>query len=155
MIADPMTQLLCVLTLIGSGTVAGVLFAVALSTVPALAAMPPEHYVYTHTLLGRNWDPVMPVIVLSTTLLDLALAVTADRPGSRSLFAVAAGCLLAVSVVSHFRNVPINRRVHATDPAAIPADWPDPRPRWRRWHLTRTGLALVALTVNSIAVTVG
>lgn len=150
-----MTQLLSILALIGSGTVAGVLFAVALSTVPALAAMPPGQYVQTHTLLGRNWDPTMPVIVLSTTLLDVGLAIGAPTATGRRLTALAAVCLLAVSVVSHFRNVPINRRVHATDPSAIGVDWTDPRPLWRRWHLTRTGLALVALALNSIAATLG
>src|SRR6266487_2379775 len=98
-----MIHLLGVLVLLGSGTVAGVLFAVALSTVPALAAMTPQQYVYTHTLLGRNWDPVMPIIVLSSTLLDIALAVV--EPDGRALLVIAAVCLLGVSIVSHFRNV--------------------------------------------------
>ena len=141
------------LILLGSGTVAGVLFAVALSTVPALAAMPPQHYVSTHTLLGRNWDPVMPLMVMSTTLLDIWLAVLAPGAGTRPLFVAGAVCLLGVTVVSHFANVPINRRVHQTDPADIPPDWQDPRALWRRWHLLRTSLAMLALAVNSIAVT--
>ncbi|MER7457025.1 DUF1772 domain-containing protein [Micromonospora sp. NPDC126480] len=148
-----MTQTLQVLVLLGSGTVAGVLFAVALSTVPALAAMSPDRYVQVHTLLGRNWDPTMPLIVLGTTLLDLWLAFRVTEPTARSLIVVAAVCLLGVSVVSHFRNVPINRRVHRTDPAAIPVDWTDPRPVWRRWHLLRTALAIVAFAANSLAVT--
>jgi uncharacterized membrane protein len=139
--------------LLGSGTVAGVLFAVALSTVPALAAMPPQHYVITHTLLGQNWDPFMPLIVLSTTLLDVGLAVLVPSTGIRALFVAGAMCLLGVAVVSHFANVPINRRVHRTDPANIPPDWQDPRLLWRRWHLLRTSLAMLALALNSIAVT--
>jgi uncharacterized membrane protein len=139
--------------LLGSGTVAGVLFAVALSTVPALAAMPPQHYVMTHTLLGQNWDPYMPLIVLSTTLLDVGLAVLVPSAETRPLFVAGAICLLGVAVVSHFANVPINRRVHQTDPANIPPDWRDPRSLWRRWHLLRTSLAMLALVVNSIAVT--
>ncbi|WP_441155288.1 anthrone oxygenase family protein [Micromonospora sp. H33] len=147
------TEALHVLVLLGSGTVAGVLFAVALSTVPALAAMTPDRYVQAHTLLGRNWDPTMPLIVLGTTLLDLWLAFRTTASTPRALIVVAAVCLLGVSVVSHFRNVPINRRVHRTDPAAIPTDWADPRPVWRRWHLLRTALALVAFTANSLAVT--
>ncbi|MDM4718149.1 DUF1772 domain-containing protein [Micromonospora sp. WMMA1363] len=147
-----MTTTLHVLVLLGSGTVAGVLFAVALSTVPALAAMSPDRYVQAHTLLGRNWDPTMPLIVLSTTGLDLWLAYRTTAVVPRALIVVAAGCLLGVSVVSHFRNVPINRRVHRTDPAAIPADWIDPRPGWRRWHLLRTALAVLAFAANSLAI---
>jgi uncharacterized membrane protein len=148
-----MIDVLSVLVLLGSGTVAGVLFAVAVSTVPALAAMSPDRYVYTHTLLGRNWDPTMPLIVLGSTLLDIALAVMAPAGAARSLVIVAAVCLAGVSWVSHLRNVPINKVVHRTDPDAIPAGWQDPRPLWRRWHILRTALAMVALAANSLAVT--
>jgi uncharacterized membrane protein len=142
---------LWVLVLLGSGTVAGVLFAVALSTVPALALMPPDRYVYAHQLLGRHWDPVMPLIVLGSTLADLALAVLPGAGGPRLLYASAAVALLGVSAVSHLRNVPINRLLNTLDPARIPPDWRDPRPVWRRWHLLRTGLAFAALLLNACA----
>ncbi|MBF8190916.1 DUF1772 domain-containing protein [Nonomuraea sp. K274] len=148
-----MLNVLAVLVLLGSGTVAGVLFAVAVSTVPALAAMPPDRYVYTHTLLGRNWDPTMPLIVLGTTLLDIVLAVWAPGALDRTLIICATVCLAGVSLVSHLRNVPINKRVHRTDPDAVPPGWEDPRPVWRRWHLLRTALAMVALAANSVALT--
>jgi uncharacterized membrane protein len=148
-----MLHVLSTLVLLGSGTTAGVLFAVALSTVPALAAMTPDRYVATYPLLGQNWDPTMPVIVLASTGLDIALAVLAPGTAARSLLVAAAALLAAVSVVSHLCNVPINKRVHRVDPAAIPAGWQDPRPLWRRWHLLRTTLAIVALAVNGLAVT--
>ncbi|CAM5418063.1 DUF1772 domain-containing protein [Streptomyces hirsutus] len=146
-----MTEVLGVAALIGSGLTAGVLFAVALSVLPALFAMETGTYVYAHRLLGRNWDPTMPVIVLSSTLADgvLAVAVTGT---ARPLFAAGAVLLLGVSGVSHLCNVPINRRVKAiTDPAALPPDWEDPRPLWRRYHYLRTALAVLALTVNAAA----
>ncbi|WP_267242493.1 DUF1772 domain-containing protein [Streptomyces sp. PR69] len=140
--------------LLGSGVTAGVLFAVALSVLPALFAMETGTYVYAHKLLGRNWDPTMPVVVLTSTLLAGALAVTADDGAARVLFGVAAVLLLGVSAVSHLCNVPINRRVKAVEnPEELPADWEDPRPLWRRWHLLRTLLALLALAVNAAAVT--
>lgn len=142
-----------VAVLLGSGVTAGVLFAVALSVLPALFAMPTATYVYAHKLLGRNWDPTMPVVVLSSTALAAVLAFVADGTGPRVLFALAAVLLLGVSAVSHLANVPINRRVKAvTDPEMLPPDWTDPRPLWRRWHLLRTGLALAALVVNAVAV---
>ncbi|MBO4256450.1 DUF1772 domain-containing protein [Streptomyces griseorubiginosus] len=142
-----------VAALLGGGVTAGVLFAVALSVLPALFAMETGTYVYAHKLLGRNWDPTMPVIVLSSTLVNVVLAVVAGG-AARSLFAVAAVLLLGVSGVSHLCNVPINRRVKAIDdPSVIPADWEDPRPLWRRWHLLRTTLAVVALAVTAAGVT--
>ncbi|WP_328447974.1 DUF1772 domain-containing protein [Amycolatopsis sp. NBC_00438] len=143
------TWLLSVAVLAGSGVVAGVLFAVALSVLPALITMPADRYVYAHQLIGKRWDPTMPIIVLSSTVIDVVLVFTADS--GNGLFAVAAVLLLAVSIVSHFCNVPINRVVKSLDPESIPADWRDPRPLWRRFHLLRTALALVAVVVNAVA----
>lgn len=143
------TWLLSVAVLAYSGVVAGVLFAVALSVLPALITMPADRYVYAHQLIGERWDPTMPIIVLSSTVIDVVLVFTADS--GNGLFAVAAVLLLAVSIVSHFCNVPINRVVKSLDPESIPPDWRDPRPLWRRFHLLRTALALVAVVVNAVA----
>lgn len=147
-------RVLDVLVLLGSGTTAGVLFAVAVSMVPALAAMPPDRYVYAHQLLGRNWDPTMPLTVVASTLGDVALAIWSDGGRVRVLHTAAAVALVAVSLVSHLCNVPINRRVKGLDPERMPADWADPRPLWRRWHLLRTVLAFVALALNAAALAV-
>lgn len=150
-----MTSALGVLALLGSGVTAGVLFAVALSVLPALFAMPTSTYVYAHQLLGRNWDPTMPAIVLGSTLADALWAVLGDGD-VRAPAAVAAVLLLGVSGVSHLCNVPINRRVKAVeDPQRLPDDWTDPRPPWRRWHLLRTSLAVAALLLNSLAAALG
>ncbi|GAA0525942.1 DUF1772 domain-containing protein [Paractinoplanes ferrugineus] len=138
---------LSVLVLLGSGLTAGVLFAVALSVMPALQAMPADRYVYTHKLIGRHWDPTMPAIVLGSTALALVLAFLAPDRTTRVLYAVAAVLLLGVSGVSHLCNVPINRRVKGLDPGAVPADWQDPRRLWRNWNLLRTALAFTALAV--------
>ncbi|MET9464228.1 MULTISPECIES: anthrone oxygenase family protein [unclassified Streptomyces] len=147
-----MNEVLGVVALLGSGVTAGVLFAVALSVLPALFAMETGTYVYAHKLLGRNWDPTMPVIVLSSTLVNGVLAVTVSGTG-RPLFAASAVLLLGVSGVSHLCNVPINRRVKAiTDPAVIPADWEDPRPLWRKFHYLRTVLSVVALVFTAAGV---
>jgi uncharacterized membrane protein len=143
-----------VVAVLSSGVVAGVLFAVALSVLPALFAMPPDRYVYAHQLLGRNWDPTMPIIALSSLVSDIVLATLVPVGPGRMLFVAAAVLLLGVSVVSHFCNVPINRRVKGLDPNRIPVQWCDPRPLWRRWHLLRTVFAVVALAANAVALVV-
>ncbi len=132
-----------------SGAIAGVLFAVALAVLPALFAMPPSQYVYSHQLIGKRWDPTMPVLVLGSTVLDVVLAFLV--PDRAWLFGAGAIALTAVSVVSHFCNVPINRVVKRLDPAEIPDGWADPRPLWRRWHLVRTGIAVLAAGLNTAA----
>lgn len=148
----PAVATMAVALLLGSGLVAGVLFAVALSVLPALFAMPADRYVHAHQLLGRNWDPTMPVIVLTSVALDVVLAVLLTG-STRVLLVAGAVLLLGVSGVSHLANVPINRRVKAVDdPSALPASWIDPRPLWRRWHLLRTALAGLALLANAVAV---
>ncbi|QYC40177.1 hypothetical protein Nocox_12795 [Nonomuraea coxensis DSM 45129] len=148
-----MVEVLSVAVVVGSGVVAGVLFAVALSVFPALQAMPADRYVYTHKLVGRHWDPTMPVLVLSTTAADVVLA--AAPAAGRPWFAAAAVLLAAVSVVSHFCNVPINRRVKSLPDWTIPAGWRDPRPLWRRWHLLRTALAVLAALANAVGAITG
>ncbi|ALG10906.1 DUF1772 domain-containing protein [Kibdelosporangium phytohabitans] len=141
-----------VLAVLGSGVTAGVLFAVALSVLPALFRMPPDRYVYSHKLIGRNWDPTMPLIVLGSTALDIALVFLVPGGTPRLIAVVGAVLMLGVSAVSHLCNVPINRQVKKTDPANVPVDWRDPRPLWRRWHLLRTVLAIVGLLCNAVLV---
>ena len=145
-----MTATLAALGVVGSGMVAGVLFAVWLSVLPGLFAMPPERYVYAHQVIGGRWDPTMPVLVLASAVIDLVLFVVGS--GDRHwLFGAAGLVLVGVSIVSHFCNVPINRQVKKLDAARLPADWWDPRPIWRRWHQLRTGLSVLALLLNAIA----
>lgn len=143
-------RLLGIIAVLGSGLTAGAMFAVAISVAPALSAMPADRYVYAHQLIGRNWDPAMPITVLTTTASGVVLAVLENTPSSW-FFLVGAVLLAGVSVVSHFCNVPINRRVKVVDPVCLPPDWPDPRPVWRRWHLLRTVLAAAALLANTTA----
>ncbi|MBV1935714.1 DUF1772 domain-containing protein [Streptomyces sp. BV286] len=148
-----MVEALSVLVLTGTGLVAGVLFAVAVSVMPALIAMTPERYVSTHILLGRRYDRIMPFIVAGSTVADVVLAVRASG-GPRTLFAVAALCMAGVAVVSQTRNVPINRTVKRTRPEDLGPGWRDPRPAWRDWHLVRTCLAVTGCALTAAAVVV-
>jgi len=145
-------RLLAVVVVIGSGVTTGVLFSVALSVVPAFRALPPSSYVRLHQLVGQHYDRVMPPIVVLSTVVCAALAISGAGGTSRWLFSTGAACLLGVSLVSQFGNVPINRRVKALDPASVPPDWTDPRTTWQTWHLLRTVLAACALASTGWAV---
>jgi uncharacterized membrane protein len=144
-------EVLSVLVLLGTGMVAGVLFAVAISVVPALIAMPADRYVITHKLLGRRYDRIMPFIVVGSTLIDVLFAVRAADAGHRTLFVLAAVMMAGVAVVSQTRNVPINNVVKSQDPDRIGPDWSDPRPTWRAWHLVRTGFAIAGCALTAVA----
>jgi uncharacterized membrane protein len=145
-------KVLSVALLFCTGVTAGVLFAVALSVVPAFLALPSDRYVQAHKLIGRYFDRVMPPTVVAATVIGVVLALSTVDPLVRGLFALGALLLLGVSVVSQFGNVPINRRVKALPGGAVPEDWADPRRRWRAWHGLRTAFALIALLVNGSAV---
>nr|WP_043269950.1 DUF1772 domain-containing protein [Streptomyces sp. CT34] len=148
-----MEATLRVLALVGTGIVAGVLFAVAISVMPALIAMTPDRYVVTHKLLGRRYDRIMPFIVSGSALIDLVSSVRSSGT-PRVVFAAAAVCLVGVAVVSQSKNVPINRRVKQTDPKDLGPDWQDPRIQWRNWHLMRTCFAVIGCILTAIAVVV-
>jgi len=143
------THLLHVAALVGTGVVAGVFFAVAVSVLPALRALPPDRYVQAHQLLGRGYHPSMPLIVTASLGCDIALALLAPTPARQALYVGAALLLIGVQVVSQFGNVPINKVVNRVDPDDLPADWHDPRPRWRDWHLIRTAFAFAAMVLTS------
>jgi uncharacterized membrane protein len=140
-----------VVVLVGSGLTAGVLFCVALSVVPAFLSVSPQRYVEMHKLIGRRFDHVMPPMVVTWTVLDVVLAAGAATTPSRWLFVSAAVCGVGVAAVSQLGNVPINRRVKRLPAHPVPTDWVDPRARWRALHLVRTSLAVLALTVNALA----
>lgn len=143
--------MLGVIVLTGSGLTAGVLYAVALSVVPAFRALPPQRYVEIHKLIGRRFDHVMPPMVLTWTALDVVLAVLTPDPAGRILFLTAAAAGCGVAAVSQLGNVPINRQVKSLPAGPVPADWDDPRARWRVLNLIRTCLAVLALVANAIA----
>lgn len=143
-----------VAVLVGSGLVAGVLFCVALSVVPTLMALPPQKYVHMHKLLGRNFDPVMPILVLTTVVLNSVLAFLADDLLIFFIFVLSALCMFGVSVVSHLCNVPINRQIKSMEPSAPTESWEDVRPRWKTWHLLRTFLSITALVATATAVVI-
>jgi len=144
------TTVLNSVALLGSGVTTGVFVAVAISIVPALRDMDGPRYIETNRLLGRNWDPTMPVVVLATVVCDAALAGLNDGSSRAAVLGPSAAALmLAVAGVSHLLNVPINKRVNGTSPqAALEPHWNDPRPVWRRWHWLRTGLAGAAFVLN-------
>jgi uncharacterized membrane protein len=143
---------LSVLLLFCTGLTAGVLFAVALSVVPAFLAMPADSYVQAHKLIGRYFDRVMPPTVVVAALTGTVLAVSTVDSVARWLFVLGAALHVGVSAVSQFGNVPINRRVKALPAGTVPDGWVDPRRRWQAFHALRTAFALTALLVNGCAV---
>lgn len=133
-----------------SGIVAGVFFAVTVSVVPALAALPAGRYVEVHRMLGKGYHPTMPLIVMLVLAGDLALAFVAPATVPVALPVTAMVLQVGVQAVSHLGNERLNRSVRTADPDVLGPAWTDPRQAWRRWHLIRTALALAVFVINGI-----
>lgn len=147
-----MWSLLALVSMVLIGLTAGILFGVALANVPAFAVLPLNQYAGVHQVLDRHYEPTMPILVLLSFIADIGLAVASDCGGCRALFVVSAAALIGVAAVSQFANIPLLKPLRALDVNRIPADWPDPRPAWRRWHLVRTSLACLALAAAAAGI---
>lgn len=144
-------HLLSVLVLLACGLIAGVFFDVALAMLPAFMVMTPGRFVYTNNTIGKGYHPTMPIVCVTTVATGLALAFLVTGP-HRFLFLGGAVLVAGTMVVSEFGNMRINRILLKVDPDALPADWHDPRPEWRAFHLLRTALAVAAVVVDATAV---
>ncbi|MFE0152453.1 anthrone oxygenase family protein [Nonomuraea sp. NPDC059007] len=146
-----MTEVALPLALLANGLSAGVLMATVLGVVPFYMTLTAGDYVRAHAFAVGRYDPFQPACLMVTVLADVLVAAAEPRPAGRLLCAAAALTAGSVVAVSLTRNVPMNRWVKAQDPDALPPGWDLDafRRRWARWNRTRTGLALLALTLNT------
>lgn len=146
------TTVFTVIALMTTGTVAGILSDSVLAGIPTYRTLPPDRYVWIHQIIDRHYEPTMPVLVFATITLDTVLAIATGNALHRALYLGAVLALLGVAVVSQFAGVRLLRHsVRGIDPDHLPADWSDPRPAWRRWHLARTALVFVAFAATAVA----
>ncbi|WP_433336582.1 anthrone oxygenase family protein [Spirillospora sp. CA-294931] len=142
---------LSLLVLVGSGTVAGTLFAVARAVVPTMVALPGNRYVQVHQLLDRRFDPLLPWVTRVTMATALVLAFLSVSTTSRVLIGAGLAMSVMLAVISDTRNVPINKRIADWDPENAPAEWDELRGRWCRANTVRTVFALGAFVSYSLA----
>ena len=95
-----------------------------------------------------NLATVMPILMISTGVLGLVVAVVlfVRRSTAAGWLAVASVLLLgAVIAVTLSVNVPIDNQIKTWTPATLPADWQAIRARWADFHTLRTFLSLAGL----------
>jgi uncharacterized membrane protein len=147
------SHLLAIAAIAANGIAAGIMLSTVIGIVPMMVALPYGRYVQTVQFLRPRFDPVMPITNGSAFVLDVALTAVSHGAAGRAGFSLAAALLAAVMAVSIIKNVPINRFIMSLDSRRQPDDWTlrDPRARWRKWNLIRTGLALAAFVTNVVA----
>lgn len=96
----------------------------------------------------NNLATIMPILIISTGALGMALAVALFRRGSATAaWLTVAGVLLlvAVTVTTLTVNVPIDNQIKTWTPERLPADWQALRTRWAEFHTLRSFLSLAGL----------
>jgi hypothetical protein len=149
-------QILVPVALLVSGLAGGVLLGSSLGPLPLMQLLPSDRYVQMHGFFARRYDPFMPICLATTVLCNTALAFLVAPFPAAALFGISAVLAASTMAVSVTTTAPINRWMKSLDPDALPPDWErlDPRVRWRKWHLRRTALAVLALAANAAAVSV-
>lgn len=129
----------------------GIIFAVWLIFDPT--GLDGPTYILQQQLGIRSLNVVMPMLGGISVILTLAAAFSARDDRTRLiLFGCAAACLITAGLITRFLNQPINSIVMTWSAAAAPVDWERLRDEWWRWHLTRLGFGLGALSLLVAAV---
>ncbi|HEY5753534.1 MAG TPA: anthrone oxygenase family protein [Chthoniobacterales bacterium] len=156
-----MNSLLVVSTLVtalGCGLIAGVLFAFSVFVMKALAALPPSQGIAA--MQSINVVVINPWFLgtfLGTAVICVALAiaslVTWHKPGAACLLVGSALYVFGTVAVTTVFNVPRNDALAVVDPASANAAnvWADYVRSWTAWNHVRTIAALAAAAFLTVA----
>ncbi|MBI3898409.1 MAG: DUF1772 domain-containing protein [Gammaproteobacteria bacterium] len=138
----PVLNLFAVLA---TGLAAGAMTAFALVVVTVYDEIPPSTYLQIHLRVTERMDKYMPAIALGSICIGLLLLGLTNSGFKRSFFGLAVICVLACSVISRSKNVPIDRIMGTWNETAPPAETSAFRGEWKLWHRIRTGCMVAAM----------
>jgi uncharacterized membrane protein len=105
-------------------------------------------YIQQQQHVIRALNITMPVLGALTALLTLASALLARGKRRQMVLLLAAfGCFVAAGLVTRFLNQPINAIVMTWSADAPPTNWLELRDVWWRWHILRTAVGIVGLSL--------
>lgn len=150
-----MNTFIATLSLVSLAVLVGVELTVAVFLHPIVNRMHPESAVSGRAMSARRLGAVMPWWYAATSLLVALTAVLAWRnAGPVALWAVCAGTLVLVVVVSVTVLVPLNSSIaRRGDDDTNGGAGADMR-TWDRWHAVRTCLLGCGLAVGAVAMSV-
>ena len=145
------TNILIVLTLLGSGLVAGIFYAFSTFVMTALGRLAPENGISAMQAINvAVLNPWFFGAFFGTALGSIVLVILAylDRGTSAALYLATGGILyLAGSIlVTMVFNVPLNNALAATDLKSMDSVtlWGGYRSKWLFWNHVRTASSLAA-----------
>jgi len=159
-VLDPYLLSVAVLATLGSGLIAGLLFAFSTAVMKGLLRISPDQGMKAMQHINVViLNPLFLGIFLGTALLSAALALNAllrwHAPGSIWMLAGAGCYLIGTFGVTIAVNVPLNNRLASADAAASesPSLWSAYVERWLRWNHLRTFLGAMATVFFTLAAT--
>jgi uncharacterized membrane protein len=154
-------DLVTLVSALGCGLVAGVLFAFSTSVMKALGALPPAQGMAAmqsiSEVIVNPWF-LTPFLGTALTCLLAILASLRRWPDTGSTYALVGGVLYVVGtiVVTMLFNVPLNNALAAVAPshADAAALWARYLSSWTAWNHVRTAAAFGAAVLFTIALTI-
>ncbi len=158
-ILDRLVAVTTVVSAVGAGVMAGVLFAFSVSVMPALRTQPARAALpVMQAANAAILTPLFLVLFAGTTVSCVVLVGTApfaDDAGGATALRIAGsvlfvlGCIVVTAVV----NVPMNNDLVGLDPDAASSAtvWARYLRLWTAWNDARTGAAAIACVVLTIA----
>lgn len=147
MLTEPML-ILCGVSVIASGLVAGVFLTFSDFVMKSLAAAEPAAGIEAMQIINRKvFRTVFMVLLMGMSILSLVMAGYAlvSASGAAANWAIAGGGLyiVGVFVVTLVGNVPMNTRLDGMDHKSAEAAsyWQTYVPVWSRWNSARTAAA--------------
>jgi uncharacterized membrane protein len=145
---------LAVAAIVGSGVIAGLLFAFSLVVMRALRELAPEVGMAVMQRINvLIVNPLFLVLFLGSAALNVAMLVIGWRglPGEAAFWFLLGGgaYLLGPLGVTVAFNVPLNNSLAATARERAPSAWPAYLSAWLRWNHVRTVLGVLATALLS------
>jgi uncharacterized membrane protein len=144
---------------VGSGMMAGLLFAFSNFVMTALSQQPAASAIRTMQAINVYiLNPFFFVVFLGTAVASVALAVTAvlrlSNPGASLFLAGSLAYLVGAVGVTMVFNVPLNNRLEGQDPGAAEAAqyWLAYLTDWMKWNHVRTAASVLATVLLILAI---
>lgn len=150
---------LTILTVLGSGLIAGVFFAFSASVMKALGRLPPAAGIAAMQSINIVIiNPLFLGVFLGTAVACSVLAISSilqwQRPGSIYLLTGAAVYLIGSILVTMVFNVPLNNALASVEPGTSESIdvWTNYLTDWTFWNHIRTAASLATAALLTIAI---
>ena len=142
-----------VLSVVFGALVGGGLLIVLLAVMPTFHRVGEEIGIRLHVAFDHYVEFFLPPFTVAAILFSAGVLVFHDHLPTASVVLVAAGIvgMIAVALISHLFNRPMNQIIRSWPVGTVPPEYPAMRRRWDRLHRTRTFFAVAGFVCLMLA----